>query len=274
MATVAPLVARGERAASAGDWDAAVEAYQQALELTPWNSRIERALVATYVARASAQRSVGKAGLERAEADLRAALAIAPADPEVRRNLAVVLIDRASNEADDQRHDALRAEAGGYAPELVAATPEHRRSLERRIDLAFELLERGQLEAGIYRLERLHAERPERSDVTRLLAQAHVRHGSRLSSQQYYERAGLAFDRALALYAELGPCDGTRCDAQELLLAHHNRVVAWLSAARAEDARRALGEAERAGVDVTSLRDALLELEGAQPWLDPAPPAP
>jgi hypothetical protein len=48
-------------------------------------------------------------------------------------------------------------------------------------------------------------------------------------------------------------------------LAHRSRVVAWLNAERPDEAARALGEAERAGVSFPDLRKALrIELEGSR----------
>ena len=264
-ATVSPLISRAERAAARGDYDSAIAAYRDAIELTPWNTRLERALVAAYVGRAEHPVELGAAGLRASEADLRSALEIAPDDPEVRRNLAVILLDRANRETDPQVNAALLDEARGYAPELVDATPRISAAVERRLDLAYELLERGQLEAGLQRLERLHAEHPERADATRLLAQARVRHGSQLSRQQLHARAGASLDAAVALYAGLLPCDGSRCESDELATAHHNRIVAWLSAESPDEARRALADAVRVGLDFPTLRTEVRDLEGATP---------
>ncbi len=261
MATVSPLLMRAERAAAARDFDAAIESYREALELTPWNTRIERALVAAYVARAAQSREHGKAGLLESETDLRTALELAPDDPEVKQSLAVVLLDLASRETDEERYAALRAEAAGHAPDLVASTPQVRLPVERRLDLAFELLERGQLEAGMQRLESLHADYPERDDATRLLAQARVRHGAELASVNRHASAGRSLGAAVELYAGLLPCDGERCDEHELEIAHHNRVVAWLTAEQLDEVRRALDEAEEAGLCFPKLRKALSVLE-------------
>lgn len=258
---MAPLVSRAERAASRGDYATAIAAYREAIELTPWNTRLERALVAAYVGRAAHPSELGEAGRRASEADLRRALEIAPDDPEVRHNLGVVLLDRAMREMDPQASAAIWADAHSYAPELVETTPRVSLVLERRLDLAYELLERGQLEAGLERLERLHQEHPERADATRLLAQARVRHGSRLASQQLHSRAGASLDAAVALYADLLPCDGRRCASNELRTAHHNRIVAWLSAESPDEVRSSLADAERAGLDFPQLRRALRELE-------------
>ncbi len=260
-ATVAPLVSRAERAASRGDYATAIAAYREAIELTPWNTRLERALVAAYVGRAAHPSELGEAGLRASEADLRRALEIAPDDPEVRHNLGVVLLDRSSRETDPQARDAIRADAHQYAPDLVENTPRVWVALERRLDLAYELLERGQLEAGLERLERLHQDHPERADATRLLAQARVRHGSHLSRKQLHSRAGASLDAAVALYRDLLPCDGSRCAADELRTAPYTRIVAGLSAESPDEVRSALADAERAGLDFPQLRRALRELE-------------
>ena len=125
-------------------------------------------------------------------------------------------------------------------------------------------VERGQLDAGIDRLERLHAEYPDHPDAARLLAQARVRKGTELVTLQDYRGAGDSFDRAVALYELLAPCDGSRCDTTELRLAHRNRVVAWLSAYEAAQARQALADAERAGLRLPALR-AELDRLGVSP---------
>src|SRR5262245_52467896 len=135
--TVAPLVSRAERSREAGDFDTAIPAYAEAFERTPWNTKIKRALAVTHTERAANQRSNGS--LAGAEKDLRAALELYPDDPEFRRSLAVVLLERSSYEADPAKAESLRNEARSFSPDL--AIPEQRvdATLERRMDLAYEL---------------------------------------------------------------------------------------------------------------------------------------
>ena len=163
--SVAPVVTRAERAMERGDYDTAIAGYAEALERTPWNTRLSTALVSAYAARAAHPAQSGRPGLQAAEADLRTALSIAPDDPSVRRSLAAVLLDLSSHEEDPERSLALRMEARRHAPKLEANTPVVQLALERRLDLAFDLVERGQLDAAIDRLEQLHGEYPESANV-------------------------------------------------------------------------------------------------------------
>ncbi len=259
--SVTPLVARAERAMEQGDYTTAIDAYAEALERTPWNTRLSTALVSAYAARAAHPAKSGRAGLRAAEADLRTALSIAPDDPTLQRSLAAVLLDLSAREESPERALALRLEARRHAPELESSTPVVQLVVERRLDMAFDLVERGQLDAGIDRLERLHSEYPESAGVARLLAQARVRKGTVLVGLQDHRSAGAHFDGAVALYEQLGPCDGSRCDAVELRTAHRNRVIAWLSAYRVAEARRALDDAERAGLQFPDLNLEVRRLE-------------
>ena len=148
--SVAPVVTRAERAMERGDYDTAIAGYAEALERTPWNTRLSTALVSAYAARAAHPAQSGRPGLQAAEADLRTALSIAPDDPSVRRSLAAVLLDLSSHEEDPERSLALpRMEARRHAPKLEANTPVVQLALERRLDLAFDLVERGQLDAAM-----------------------------------------------------------------------------------------------------------------------------
>ncbi|MEE9282292.1 MAG: hypothetical protein V3V67_19185 [Myxococcota bacterium] len=257
--SVAPLVARAERAMQIGDYDAAIAGYSKAFEATPWNARLERALVAAYAARAAHPQTGGLAGLRASESDLRTALGIAPDVPALKQSLAAVLIDLSALEPDRARAALLREEARSYAPELESQTPAVHLRVERRLDMAFELIERGQLDAGIDRLQRLHEEYPDRADAARLLAQARVRKGTELAALRDHGNAGASFDQAVELYERLAPCDGSRCDERELRMAHRNRIIAWVSASRFEEARHALDDAERAGLSFPALR---AELQG------------
>ncbi len=262
-AGVAPIVARAESAAASGNLDAAIEAYREAFERTPWNTRLQSALAATYAQRA-AKLSVkpgGAAGLALADGDLREALAISPKQPELERSLAAILLDRASFARDDDEAAAFRAEANALAPDLVAQTPALRMSAERRLDVAFDLIERGQLDAGIDQLEALVRDDPESVGGVRLLAQALVRKGGVQRERADYEGASRSYARAVSLYAQLLPCDGTRCDEAELELAHRNRITAALDGSQYDEARAALAEAKGLGLSFPDLESRWPELE-------------
>ena len=254
-AGVAPIVARAEVALASGDLDAGVDAYREAFERTPWNTRIASSLAAAYVARAERERTKpgGATGLALADADLRAALAVAPKQPGLERSLATVLIERASFARDDEQADAFRAEADALAPDLVAQTPALRISAERRLDVAFDLLERGQLDAGIDQLEALVRDDPESTSGVRLLAQALVRKGGVQTQRGDYTGARQSYAGAIELYARLLPCDGTRCDQADLVLAHRNRISSALDASSFEEARAALAEAKGLGLSFPDL---------------------
>lgn len=257
---VAPIVAQAERAMQRGDFTAAIAGYKLAFERTPWNTRLARSLVAAYAARAAKPAGSGRTGLRAAEADLRAALRIAPDDPALRRSLTAVLLDLSAREEDPDRAAALREEARRFDPDLETQTPIVQLAVERRLDMAFDLLERGQLDAGIDRLERLYADYPDSVDVMRLLAQAHIRKGTELAALRNYRDAGIHFDRAVGLYDRLAPCDGARCEESELRMAHRNRVVAWLSAFQFVESQQALEAAEAAGLSFPALRAELRRL--------------
>lgn len=247
--SVTPIIAAAERARERGDFDAAIAGYQQAIARTPWNSLLEGHLAASYVERATHSRDEGGIeGVRAAEQDLRRALELLPNDAAIQRSLATVLVDLANRQLDPARARALREEAGSLAPEVVEATPVVQPRLERRLDLAYELLERGQTEAGIERLVRIHAEHPDHAPATRLLAQARVRLGNKLAERGDYLAAGEELDLAVTLYAELGNCRRELCELAELRLAHQNRIAAWANAARPEQARVARKEAETLGL--------------------------
>jgi tetratricopeptide (TPR) repeat protein len=252
---VAPIVAQAEAAVARGDFDAGIDAYREAYERTPWNTRLQSALSAAYASRAARLRTKpgGAAGLALAEGDLREALVISPKQPELERSLAAVLLDRASFARDDDEAAAFRAEADTLAPDLVAQTPLLRMSAERRLDVAFDLLERGQLDPGIDQLEALVSDDPESKAGVRLLAQALVRKGGVQRQRADYEGASRSYARAVTLYAQLLPCDGTRCDAAELELAHRNRIHAALDGGNYDEARAAQAEARALGLDFSDL---------------------
>ena len=254
-AGVAPIVARAEAAAASGDLDACVSAYREAFERTPWNPRIASSLVAAYVARAERERTKpgGAAGIALADEDLRAALVIAPKQRGLERSLAIVLLERADFARDDEQADAFRAEANALVPDLAAQAPALRMSAERRLDVAFDLLESDQLDAGIDQLEALVRDDPESTRGIRLLAQALVRKAGAQTERGDYAGARQSYTGAIELYARLLPCDGTRCDHAELVLAHRNRISAALDAPNFDEARAALAEAKGLGLSFPDL---------------------
>jgi len=250
--TLGELVERGEAARESGDFDVAIESFREALERTPWNDRIRRALAVTLADRAERSRAGGKfAGVAAAEADLREALALEPEDPVLRHNLGIVLLDLASRSMDPERTAALEAEARELLPAEEGGLPTRDALRERRLDMAMELVGRGQLEAGIERLAALHAERPTDVEIGMLLAQTHSAHGASLLERREFEAAAEAHDRAVAVLAGF---DAARLPPGELERAHRNRVIAWLNANRTDRATVALEEAERAGFRLDSLR--------------------
>jgi tetratricopeptide (TPR) repeat protein len=256
---IAPLVERAEAHRTRAEHDAALELYREALERTPWNDRLREALATTHAERAAARRERGE--LSSAEADLRAAREISPGDPNLARNLAVVLVERAAREFDLEEAARLRQEAHALAPELADAYPERDARSERRLDLAQELLERDQLDAGLESLERLHSEQPGERSVAHLLAQGYVKRAESYSERRNFPAAGEDLDRAVALYTATFPrCRLPECRLEELETAHWNRVVAWLNAGEAEPARRALSEADAQGFRFPDLMRALEEL--------------
>ncbi len=255
-ASVAPIVEEAELLREQGDYNGAIEAYTRVLERTPWNQRVQHTLAMTYADRATRWRE--QRSLPAAERDLRRALELAPDDPRVRRNLAVVLVERSALELDPERSASQRAEAGELDASVTVLQPERVAGLERRLDLAFELLERGQLEAGIARLEGLQRSYPDSDEVNRLLGQALVRRGTELSERGNREQAGRALDRAVAAYARIPGCrapEWSGCSRDEARLAHYNHIVAWLAAGERPEARRALDDAHDMGLSFPDLRE-------------------
>jgi tetratricopeptide (TPR) repeat protein len=251
---VAPLIQRGDVARETGNYDLAISSYREALERTPWNTRFARLLAVSYAERAAKHRETpGPEGLRAAESDLRRALDIDSEDLTFKRNLAVVLVERARIEVDEERARAFREQAEALDPLIVASSPAVSLSVERRLDLAYDLLQRGQIDVGVRRLEALHAEHPGRVDVTRLLAQALVRRGQQAADRRDYPSARGALDRAVAMYDELEPCDGERCDAAELRGAHYNRLVVLIESNEIDAARVARDAASRLGLTFPAL---------------------
>lgn len=246
---VAPLIERAELSMERGDYDAAIPAYEQALEITPWNTRVTRALAAAHAERGARTRAEGS--LPAAETDLRRALELQPDDAELRFNLAVVLIERADLDMDAARAARLRAEAARLSPELYAGSPAVNALLERRLGLAYELLERGQLEAGAGRLAWLQADYPDEPRVRRLRAQAEVALGGRLFQRGNFAGAAEHYGRAVALYTG---CAADVCGREEVALAHQNRVVALFETSSTVAARAALEQAEAQGLRFPKLR--------------------
>ena len=256
---VAPLVAGAGAAAGRGDYDTAIPLYRQALDQTPWNTRLLRRLAVAHAERAGQLRALpGETGLRGAARDLRRALELDPSDATFRRNLSVVLLELAPFARGGEAEE-LRSEARALDPDVAAraASPDGQplqHEVERRLDLAFELIDRGQYEVGLRRLESLHGDYPGRGDVTRLLAQGYVLWGTGLAEAADREGAGRAFERAVELYGGMSPCDGARCSPQELRTAHHNLIVVLIESDRRADARRALDSAARAGLEFPGLR--------------------
>jgi len=263
-AGVAPIVARAEAAAASGDLDAAIAGYAQAEERTPWNVRLRSQLVAVYTQRAEAKRRKpgGAKGLAAAEKDLRAARALAPEDETVKRSLAAILLERAAFEKDDALAGRLRAEATELAPEVSAQTPAVRLPIETRLDLAYDLIDRGSIDAGIDQLRAVVREYPQNAQATRLLAQALVRLGTLQTQSRDFDHSTASFTEAVEQYARLLPCDGTRCDSAELELAHRNRILSALDAGQLQLARAALREAEAVGLKFADLVKRWPELKG------------
>jgi tetratricopeptide (TPR) repeat protein len=262
-AGVAPIVARAEASVASGDLDAGIEAYREAYERTPWNTRIASSLVAAYVARAEKKRTKpgGAKGLDLAEADLRAALAIAPKQPAVERSLATVLLERAALVKDDAEASLLREEAAALAPDLATSTPVQRLPVERRLDIAYDLIEREQLDAALDQLDALVRDYPQNTAAAQLQAQALVRKGGVQTRRGDYKSARQSYTRAVEVYARLTPCDGTRCTPDELELAHRNRISSALDGANYDAARAALVEAKAVGLSFPDLEQKWPELQ-------------
>jgi tetratricopeptide (TPR) repeat protein len=261
-AGVGPAIERAEAAKASGDLDGAIQGYGAALDRTPWNTRLRSQLVAAYTERAEKERRKpgGPKGLALAEKDLRAAHALAPDDATVTKSLAAILVERAAFESDDALAAKLRAEAAQLSPETVAANPEVRLPVERRIDLAYDLIDQGNIDAGVDQLDALVREYPHNPKAARLLAQALVRLGGQQTEARDYDGARVSFTRAVELYARLLPCDGARCDSTELELAHRNRILSLLDAQRVDEARAARREAEALGLHFDDLRKEWPEL--------------
>jgi tetratricopeptide (TPR) repeat protein len=204
---------------------------------------------------------MGVFGLESAEGDLREALRIEPDDPAIRQNLAVLLVERSVREMDPERARTLRDEARSLDPELAQLGEGARPDIDRRLDLAFELLQRGQIDAAIERLEALHTAHPDHPETTRLLAQALVRKAIQRADRGRHHEAGPLLDRAVGLYADVSSTNEYTTDHpefhEELRVVHRSRVVAWMNASRPEAARQALADAERAGFRFPDLERAV-----------------
>ena len=253
---VAPLIESAGRSRSSGDYTRAIELYREAFERTPWNERLGRALAVTYAEKAIAERNEGK--MSAAEADLREAVGLFPDDLQFRRNLAVVLLERATLELEPDEAQALVAEIRALDPEAKIPERIGMAGFERRMDLAFDLVSKNQLEAGIDQLERIHRDYPEEPAATRLLAQAHVRQATQFSTRQNYPAAGEELDRAVALYDALAPCAqgdvaGARCSQPEREIAHRNRIIAWMNARQDDVARKALAKSRAQGFSFADL---------------------
>lgn len=256
---IGPVVARAEAAEAVRDHDAAIAAWREAFEKTPWNERVRSRLVGAYAARAAVARAKGgSAPLARAESDLRAARELVPDDLTLRHNLAFVLGERAARSSDPAEAERLRAEATELDP-AAAAAPATDAELERRLDLAHDLVLRGQLEAGLLELEPLWREHPGDAGIGRLYAQTLLRQGIARQEQGDYDGAGATFDRALEVLRGVGACAARPCDDPDVRAAHYDRVVNWLNADRVDVARRALADAEQVGLRFPELSATLAE---------------
>lgn len=194
------VVERAESAREAGDLGPAVKAYREAVGRQPWNDRLRRSLAAVLAQRAKSSRAAGSwADVASAETDLREALELAPDDPLLRRDLAVVLVDLATRSMDPQRAQTLRREAARLAPDVAAEAPRVDPLRDRQMDMALELVKRGQLEAGIQRLATLHRERPDDVEIAVLLAQATARRGRRLADHGQWSAAEAELETAVAI---------------------------------------------------------------------------
>lgn len=261
-AGVAPIVARAEAAQASGDLDGAIASYSEAQERTPWNTRLRSQLVAAYTQRAEAKRRKpgGAQGLALAERDLRAAHELAPDDETVKRSLAAILAERAAFERDDALATRLRAEANELSPDVTAQTPDVRLPVETRLDLAYDLIERGSIDAGIDQLRAVVREYPQNAGARRMLGQALVRLGTTQTQGRDYDGATASFSEAVEQYAQLLPCDGARCDSSELELAHRNRIISAMDAGRIDRARAAFAEAQAIGLRLDDLLERFPEL--------------
>lgn len=240
-----------------GDYDTAIAAYQEAHERTPWNERLRGHLAAAYAERSRQARARGSdADFVAAESDLRAATELRPDDPVLRANLALVLAERAGR-ARGEEAERLHAEALALDPGIGASVPAGAEEIEHRLDLAHDLVQRGEVEAGLIDLEQLFAEQPDYPGVGRLYASALVRHGLERQAQGDHEGAGAAFARAVLVYAALRACSGGPCEDPDVRAAHHDRIVNWIHADREDDARAALADAEAAGLRFPDLRRTL-----------------
>ncbi len=251
-ASVARLLEEAEVLRAQGDFASAIGAYERAQARMPWNDRITLALAAVYAERAAGHHRAGK--LARAEADLRTALELVPDQPQVAANLARLLVERADLDLAQERAQLRRAEAETLAPGITAQVAGRDARLERRLDLAFELLERGQVEAGIARIEQLRRDYPEEPEPARMLAQAHAALGARYFDRGRFSDAADQFGRAVELYRTCGP---SLCERAQVAPAHQNRIIALIESSRTREARAALDEAESQGMSFPELRAAL-----------------
>lgn len=251
-ATLAEIVGEAVEAEERGDPDLAVARYGEAFQRDPSNLRIRRRLAAAHMERARRVREEeGVFGLEAAERDVREAWRLEPADPAIRSSLAALLVERSVREMSPHRAQALREEARALDPDVALVGEGARADVDRRLDLAFELVERGQIDAGLERLEAIHADEPRHRPTARLLGRTLVLKALMRSERGRHAEAGALLDRAVEVYPTL-PTGEAESESsaelrEELQSVHRSRIVAWLNAARPEDARRALDEAEQAG---------------------------
>lgn len=259
-ASVAPIIARAEERRAVGAFDEAIASYTIALERTPWNTRLRRAIAVTQTEKAERARNEGKLGL--AEFGLREALKLFPDDPELRRNLAAVIVERAQLTPDESARSSMVAEARSLAPELAVPERVVYAPLERQLDLAYGLLNEGKIDTGVSELERICRDFPDDVGARRLLAQARLAQASSLAELTNYSGASAALDRAVELYASLPPCDDASCDPDAPRVAHYNRIIMRMNASQPDLARQALADARAQGWSFPALEEELDRMVG------------
>ena len=110
-----------------------------------------------------------------------------------------------------------------------------------------EIIQRGQLAAGIDQLERLVARNPDHQQARLLLARAQVNQANEFGGRENFKAAGALLDRAVETYAALEDPTGV-CQPGEIETLHRNRVRVWRRAGMADRIEAALDDAQAAGL--------------------------
>ena len=76
-----------------------------------------------------------------------------------------------------------------------------------------------------------------------------------------YAGARVTYASAVEVYAQLLPCDGTRCRQTDLEIAHRNRISSALDGSNFDEARAALAEAKAVGLSFPDLEKKWPELK-------------